>query len=764
MTERPDSTSRSGAPQVVGPYHIVQLIGEGGMGVVYDAEQFEPVRRRVALKMMKPGMDSREVVARFEAERQALAVMDHPGIAKVLDAGVADDGRPYFVMELVRGVRIDEYCDRFRLTLRERVELFIQLCLAVQHAHQKGVIHRDLKPSNVLVAEQDGRAVPKVIDFGIAKATGWQPADLPALTSLGVPIGTLAYMSPEQAESSELDVDTRADIYSLGVMLYEVLSGTVPVDLRVKGAPAFLAELISRDTTFPTPTQRLTATGDAVRRIATSRGTNPDGLKKALSGDIQWVVMRAMEKDRARRYNTANGLALELRRYLNDEPVLARPPSAAYRLSKLVRRHRGVVAALSVAALALAVGTVAATVGMVRARAAREAALAAEQQAATEARTATQVSDFLVNLFEMNDPSESGGATVTAREILDRGADRVKTQLGDDPVVQARLMGTIGSVYDALGLYDNALDLLKRANALQEANLSPTDPELAKGLRLLGAAQQSRGGDLESAERSYRRALAILRQETAPDSTELARTIAGLGATVLSRGRAEEADSLLRRAMDIEERIPGLDDGILAKTVRNLGAAAYYRGKYPEAAQYYSRTVAMEQRRFGRDAPGAADALNNLGAVYFMEGHYDEALAAYQRAKDIWTKTLPPGHPRLAAALTNIGETYDKLGRYKEAEPLLLQALRIKERTLSPDETSNAVTLRVLADVYRDEGRYKEAEPRYLRAIQILEDALGPKHPRLGMVLDGYAKMLRASGRNDEAARVEARRAALNKN
>jgi serine/threonine protein kinase/Tfp pilus assembly protein PilF len=761
MTEQSDPSSRTTQPRVLGPYHIVQVLGEGGMGVVYAAEQLQPVRRRVAVKMMKPGMDSREVVARFEAERQALAVMDHPGIAKVLDAGVAEDGRPYFVMELVRGLRIDEYCDRFRLTLRERVELFIQLCQAVQHAHQKGVIHRDLKPSNVLITEQDGRAVPKVIDFGIAKATGWRLTDLPTLTSMGVPIGTLAYMSPEQAEGSDLDVDTRADIYSLGVMLYEVLSGTVPVDLRTKGAPAFLAELISRDTTFPTPTQRLTGTGD-VGRIATSRGTNPDGLKKALSGDIQWVVMRAMEKDRARRYDTANGLALELRRYLNDEPVLARPPSAAYRLGKLVRRHRGVAAALLVAALALAAGTVAATVGMLRARAAREAALAAEEQAATDARTAKQVSDFLVNLFEVSDPSESGGATVTAREILDRGARQVETRLGDDPVVQARLMATIGSVYRALGLYDDALDLLKRANALQEANLSPTDPELAKGLRLLAGVQQVRG-DLESAEQSSRRALAILQQEPAPDSTELARTIEALGAAVLSRGHAEEADSLLRRSMDIQERIPGLDQRVVATTLRNLGAAAYYRGKYPEAAQYYSRAVAVEQRRFGEDAPGVADALNNLGGVYFMEGRYDEALTTYQRAKDIWTRVLGPDHPRLATAFINIGETYAALGRYKEAEPLLLRALSIKESTLSPDETSIAETLRVLADVYRDEGRYKEAEPRYLRAIQILEEALGPKHPRLGMVLDGYAKMLRAAGRNEEAARVEARRAALDK-
>jgi tetratricopeptide (TPR) repeat protein len=744
--------------RVIGPYHIVQVIGEGGMGVVYAAEQLEPVRRRVALKMMKPGAGSGDVVARFEAERQALAVMDHPGIAKVLDAGVTDEGRPYFVMELVRGIRIDEYCDRFRLTHRERIELFIQLCQAVQHAHQKGVIHRDLKPSNVLVTEQDGRAVPKIIDFGIAKATGWHLSDAPSLTGIGVPIGTLAYMSPEQAEASDLDVDTRADIYSLGVILYELLSGAVPLDAR-KGVPALLAELVSRDSSYPTPTDQLDTIPN-LERVATSRGVSPESLRKTLAGDVQWVVRKALEKDRARRYETANGFALDLQRYLDDEPVLARAPSAAYRLGKLVRRHRAVVAALGVAALALIGGTVAATLGMLHARAAREAALTAQNQAATEARTARQVADFLVDLFEVSDPDESRGTTVTAREILDRGARRVEQELADDPIVQARMMTTMGSVYEGLGLYDDALDLLKRGLSLQEANLGPDDPAVAQSLRQLGAVQQQRG-DLAASEENLRRAMAILDRTPSPDSTAVARTLLGLGGTLLSRGKSQEAEPLLLRALDIEERIPGSDQATLAVILQDLGAVAYYRGALPEAAQYWSRAVSIRERQFGEDFPGVATGLNNLGAVYFMEGHYDQALEAYQRAEGIWKRTLEPDHPRLGSALTNIGETYLALGRHAEAESLLVEALRLKQRALSSDEPGIATTLRVLADVYRDEGRYREAEPRYLRAIQILEDALGPKHARLGEILDGYAKMLRAEGRDDEAARIEARRADL---
>ncbi|HSW31688.1 MAG TPA: serine/threonine-protein kinase [Longimicrobiales bacterium] len=746
-------------PSVVGPYHIVHVVGEGGMGVVYAAEQLHPVRRRVALKMMRPGMDSREVVARFEAERHALAVMDHPGIARVLDAGVAEDGRPYFVMELVRGVRIDEYCDRFRLTVRERVELFIQLCQAVQHAHQKGLIHRDLKPSNVLVAEQDGQAVPKVIDFGVAKATGHHLSDAPGLTTLGIALGTLAYMSPEQAEGNQLDVDTRSDIYSLGVMLYEILVGRVPLDPQEIGVPQFLARLVSRDAAVPLPGARLGA-GDGIARVAGARGTTPTGLRRALEGDLQWVVMKAIEKDRARRYETANGLAMDLRRALDDEPVLARPPSAAYRVGKLVRRHRTATAAVAVALLALVAGSAATTVGMVRARKAEAAAQAARAQAEVEAGTARRVADFLVELFEVSDPAEARGGAVTAREILDRGARRVGQELRDEPVVQARLLAAMGTVYQGLGLYDEALPLLGRALALREEALPEGSPEIAESLRRLGVLQRNRG-DLEESEGSLRRALDIHEAALGPSDEEVAHTLHALGATVLARGRPEQADTLLRRALAIEEGLLGADQDMVANILQDLGTVGYYRGEYAEAGQYWNRAVAIRERQLGPDHPQVAVGLNNLGGVYFLEGRYDEALAAYGRAREIWTRALEPDHPRFGAVYTNIGETYAALGRVREAEPLLLEALRIKERTLSPDEPSIATTLGVLADMYAAERRFGEAEPRYLRAIRILERALGPSHARLGAPLDGYARMLRAAGRVAEAEAVEIRRAAL---
>jgi serine/threonine protein kinase/tetratricopeptide (TPR) repeat protein len=748
-------------PTTVGPYHIVQLIGEGGMGVVYAAEQVRPVRRRVALKMMKPGVYSKEVLARFEAERQALAVMEHPGIAKVLDAGVSDSGRPYFVMELVRGIRIDEYCDRNRLSVRARIDIFVQLCQAVQHAHQKGVIHRDLKPSNILVTEQGGSPLPKIIDFGIAKATGHRLTDATMMTTLGQGIGTLAYMSPEQAEASELDVDTRSDLYSLGIILYQLVTDRPPLDPTQTGMPSFLATLVSRDESMPTPAQRFASLAhDVQEEVAAGRATQVAALRRVLRGDLAWIVMKAIEKDRNRRYETANGLALDLGRYLASEPVLARPPSARYRIARFTSRHRAAVVLGGVAALALVLGTTGATVGLVQARRAEAAAQVAQDRAEREAETARQVSDFLVDLFEVSDPGEARGSSVTAREILDRGAQRVEQELSDQPLVQARLMAVMGTVYEGLGLYDDALPLLGRALDLRRANLPSDDPEIAASLGRLGDVQRNRG-DLETAEINLRQALTIREKASGPDDDLVAHALLALGDAVLARGKAQEADSLLQRALRIEEGNVGEQHLEEATILQDLGTVAYYRSDYREAARYYERAIALRERLRGPDDPWLATSLNNLGGVHFMEGDYDEALADYRRVEEIWSTTLGPDHPRVATVLTNIAETYSALGRYREAEPIARKALEIKERRLSPNEASIANTLRVLADVYRDEGRYTDAEPRYLRAIRIVESVFGPRHARLAEYLDAYARMLRDAGRADEAEAVEARRAAL---
>jgi serine/threonine protein kinase/WD40 repeat protein len=398
LTAAIEQSIAEGPGSQIGPYKLLEQLGEGGMGVVYLAEQHQPVERRVALKIIKPGMDTRQVIARFEAERQALSLMEHPHIAKVLDAGTTESGRPYFVMELVSGVPITKYCDERRLTLRQRLELFIPVCQAIQHAHQKGIIHRDLKPSNVLIAEYDGQAVAKVIDFGVAKATGPQVTEGTRYTELGQIVGTLEYMSPEQASLNQLDIDTRSDIYSLGVLLYELLTGSTPFDQR-RRRPAAFDELlrIIREVDPPRPSSRLSAC-DALPSIAASRGAEPARLKRLVRGELDWIVMKALDKDRNRRYETANGLALDLQRYLANEPVLACPPSQAYLLRKFVQRNKGPVAATLLVMLALVGGVIGTTWGMFHARVAKAAAVEETKQKVTALQQAEKT--LWLSLYE----------------------------------------------------------------------------------------------------------------------------------------------------------------------------------------------------------------------------------------------------------------------------------------------------------------------------------------------------------------------------
>jgi serine/threonine protein kinase len=469
----------------IGVYHLIRVLGEGGMGVVYEAEQTEPVRRRVALKIVKLGMDSTQVVNRFMAERQTLAAMDHPYVAKVFDAGQTIPGRPYFVMELVEGTPLVEYCNEQRLSIRRRIGLFVMICHALQHAHQKGVIHRDLKPSNVLVTAASGNPIPKIIDFGIAKAVGFDAGvSDTALTRGEQVLGTPAYMSPEQAGRGGLDIDTRADIYSLGVILYELLAGCLPVEPDAEGHVQFLARL---------------ANGELHPGRPSTRATAP-GLKREIAGDLDWIVMKALETDRDRRYDSAAALAQDLERYITGQPVAARPPTVSYRISKFVRRHRIQVAAAFVAVAAMTAGAVAAGIGFVR-------ATRAEAIAKQEAATARQVSDFLVGLFGLSDPHAAPDKAITVRELLDRGAARIDTELKGQPQVQASLMNTLSSVYESLGLFRPAKELGEKSLAIANREKWET-LQTADTLLALGRVNQ-RFDRFEEARQQMERALAI---------------------------------------------------------------------------------------------------------------------------------------------------------------------------------------------------------------------------------------------------------------
>ncbi len=753
MSDRDSSPDPRHHPERIGFYRILQVVGEGGMGVVYEAEQTEPVRRRVALKVVKPGLDTGQVVSRFEAERQALAVMNHPGIAKVLDAGTTDSGLPYFVMELVKGLPLTEYCDTRTLSTRDRLELFVAVCQAVQHAHQKGVIHRDLKPSNVLVAEHDGVPEPKIIDFGIAKAVGLQLTEKTLVTELGQTMGTAAYMSPEQAEASGLDVDTRTDIYSLGVLLYEVLVGRLPVDPAELGVHAFLALLVVHQTYPPTPSARLLTLGTHKERVALSRRTDPVRLRREVKGDLDWIAMKAMEPDRTRRYETANALALDLQRYLANEPVAARPPSMSYRFGKFARRHRAGVVAGVVVAVAVVMSAVFTTVGMVR-------ATRSERHAVQEAAAAKQVTDFLVNLFRVSDPGEARGNAVTAREILDTGAQRVSRQLADQPLLQGRIMHTMGTVYEALGLYQSARPLLEEALRVRERELGPADTAVAQTLDAL--ADVARGkGDFTEAERYYRRALAIREAAFGPDHADVAASLAALAVLRFKQGQNAEAESLYTRVLAIDERAPGGDDGRRARHLMGLAVVYWSQGRYKDVEPLLQRTLAVQERALGGDHPDVAATLNNLGALYWSEERYADALPLYARARHVLEQALGPNHPDVAAVLNNLGETDWKLKRYADAEPLFRRSLAIKEQVLTPNHPDIAVTLNGLAGLVRDQGRFAEAEPLYRRALAIRERALGPDNSSVGETLRDYAELLRRTGRVREAAAFLARAARI---
>ena len=723
----------------IGPYRLLEKLGEGGFGEVYVADQSEPVRRRVALKILKAGMDTKAVLARFEAERQALARMDHPNIATVLDAGVTEQGRSYFVMELVDGEPITAYCDRHALTIAQRLELFILVCNAVQHAHQKGIIHRDLKPSNILVTIVDDRAMPKVIDFGIAKATSDALTDETIRTMQGELMGTPEYMSPEQAEMGALDVDTRADIYSLGVVLYELLSGELPFEsaaLRRGG----LSELhrIIREQEPQRPSTKLTASGKDSAIIAKNRQTEVRTLARMLRDDLDWVVLKALEKDRARRYESASAMAQEIRRYLNHEPLLAGPPGAQYRMAKFMRRHRAAVVAGTVVGLALLVGIAGLAFGLVKAR-------QAEANARREAATTSKVLDFMIGLFNVSDPSEARGNSITAREILDKGVAEIGTGLEAEPLVQARLMMTMGNVYGEMGLLQQSRPLLEQSLAIRERHLPAGDRQIASGLQSL-ANVVNQLGDYAAARSMYERAIAINEKALGPDDPEVALNLSGLGTTLIRIGDYPEAQRAIERALAIRERAFGPDDQAVASTITVLADLFHSLGRYDEAMRAAERALAIREKVFGQDHPAVAQALNNLGSMYWGVGDFAAAKGCWERVVAISEKQLGPEHPDLAVYLSNLGGAHYALEDYASAKKYFERALAIHEKTLGPNHSNVAVMLGNLGGALQEMGDIEGAIPLLERALAISEKALGAEHPHVGVALSNLGGIYTIAG------------------
>lgn len=705
-----DAPAAESTGESVGPYVLLQKLGEGGMGTVWAAEQRAPVRRRVALKLIKPGMDSQQVLRRFEAERQALALMDHPNIAKVFDAGATESGRPYFAMELVKGVPITKYCDELGLTVRQRLELFIPVCRAIQHAHTKGVVHRDVKPSNVLVAVEDGRPVPKVIDFGVAKALHRRLADRTVYTEIGGVVGTLEYMAPEQAELSALDVDTRADVYALGALLYELLTGSPPLD-KTRLAAAGLAEVVRiiKEEEPQRPSTRLSESAETLPGLAAQRRTEPSRLAREVRGDLDWVVMKCLEKDRSRRYETANALARDVERHLADEPVEARPPGRGYRLRKFARRNRGPLAAAALVLLTLVAGAAVATWQAVRATkaeglaerryekerearkdadAARKAADAAQRKAVSEAHKSEQVAAFMKRMLAAVGPSAAlGRDTTMLREILDDTTRRLE-QLKGQPAVEADLRTVLGGVYYDLGDYKAAEAMYRGALDLRRGLLGERQAEVASVLSDLGEAVRKQG-HYDEAERLLVKAIGLQRELLGEDDPAVGLTLHRLGMVHNRRSLdrkstddASRAEAVLREALAVYRRHPTEDTAGgrgTASVLDQLALSLQYQRRHAEAESVFREALALQRRLAPSGSPALAHVLHNLGGPLRDQGKLAEAEACYRESLEIRRKQLPPGHRDTLDSIFSFANFLIRSGRAEEAAPLVEEFVRLAE-------------------------------------------------------------------------------------
>ncbi len=711
-------------PASIGNYRIVCLLGEGGMGAVYEAEQDQP-RRSVALKVIKAAWASPEMLRRFEQESQALGRLQHPGIAQIYEAGSAEAGfglQPFFAMELIHGKPLVGYADEHKLNTRQRLELMIQVCDAVHHAHQRGIIHRDLKPGNILV---DETGQPKILDFGLARATD-SDAQATRRTDMGQLLGTLAYMSPEQALADPYALDTRSDVYSLGVILYELLAGKMPYTL-------------SRHL------------HEAVRTIQVTEPAPLSTVSRVYRGDIETIVAKALEKDKERRYASAAGLAGDIRRYLNDEPIVARPASASYQLQKFARRNKALVVGIAAVFAVLVLGIVASTWEAVQAR-------SAEKKAKEESAIAQAVNDFLqkdllaqASAYNQSKPDPN----ITVRTVLDRAAQNIQGKFDKQPEVEAAIRDTIGRTYYDMGLFPEARKQLERALELERRTVGAEDPRTLNTMISLGSIARRQARYAE-AEALFNQILPVARRVLGPEQMDTVSAMNGLATVYFYQGKLAEAEALYVQILEIQRRTLGPENPQTLVAMNSLASAYQQEHKSAQAEQLFSQTLEIERRVLGPEHPDTLLTMYNLGTVYVAEGKMGPAEDLYKQSLEIRSRVLGPSHPYTLNSLYALADLYSRIGDQGKSEALYRQALKQLSRVLGPEHPDTLYVLSGLASAVENEGRYAEAERLYRQALEPMRRVLGPENENTLSADANLGEAYRDEGKFDLAARMAA--------
>jgi len=758
-SDHPGQDEQAGAV-IAGKYALVEVVGEGGMGSVWRAKQTEPVKRFVAVKLIKAGMDSKQVITRFEAERQALALMDHPNIAKVLDGGLHEH-RPFFVMELVKGVPITEYCDRLKLPPQQRLELFVQVCQAIQHAHQKGIIHRDIKPSNVLIALYDDKPVVKVIDFGVAKATGGALTEHTIDTGFGGVVGTPQYMSPEQATFNNVDIDTRSDVYALGVLLYELLTGSTPfsnAELKKKGLLEILR--VVREEEPPRPSTKL-STADALPSLSANRGTDPKKLTGLLRNELDWIVMKALEKDRTRRYETANGFAADVLRYLGGEAVQAHPPSTAYRMKKFVRRNKGQVIAASLVLLTLLAGVVGTSMGMVRAErsaeAERTAKLAAQDANDLTAERLKQIELINNSVFDIfaefdirkikavNDPVEA----MLAKKLIETGR-KLDEKAIQDPVVLAGLRHRLGITLWSLGKTEAAIKLFVQAREIRTAQLGTDHPDTLASLNELAYAYHSAGNRglslplMEETVKLRKAKLGVAHRDTLTSMCNLADGYR-------DAGKLDVALPLYEETLKLQKATLGIAHIDTFTTMNNLAVAYQHAGKPDLAQPLLEETLRLQKVTLGADHPDTLVSMGNLASAYNGAGKLDLAQPLFEETLKLMKAKLGADHPYTLVSMGNLAGVYQDAGKLEQALPLLEETLKLIKAKQGADHPDTLRMMNNLASGYQAAGKLDLALPLYEETLKLRKAKLGTDHPSTLLSMHNLALGYWAAGKLDQA-------------